>query len=128
VIPPLADWRGEHVATVTLDHFENLASYAKTAKATGAERDFVLTIEEPLESGRIALYLNGAESKFRDECLAYFTLSRPTLTDPLFLGLRPWGQAPLGDVGERGGVTVIAGWEPITDLDSPVPFIYIRGE
>lgn len=128
-IPPLASWRGEHIATVTVDRFDTLAPYAKIPKSTGAEHDFVFMIEEPLESGRLALYLNGAAQAFGDDCSVFFTLTRPTLSRPLYLGIRPWGQEPMGETTERGGVTAIAGWDPSTaTIETVAPFIYIRGE
>lgn len=129
MIPPLESWRGEHIATVTVDRFDTLGPYEKVAKQTGPEQDLVFGIEEPLESGRLALYLNGDGERFVAECSMWFTLRRPTLERPIHLGIRPWPQSPMGESIERGGVTAVAGWDPAAGVTGgPLPFIYVRGE
>jgi hypothetical protein len=128
-MPPLADLRGEHVATVLVDTFDGLARFEATPKNTGTEQDFVFQVEEPLESGRIAFYVNGAEPTFGDDCPIVLTLNRPSLPGPVHLGLRAWPQEPLGDESAKTGVTVIAGWDPTTaKTTAKAQFLFIRGE
>lgn len=128
-IPPLPEWRGQHIATVTVDRFKTLAPFDKTPKSTGAQQDFVFIVEEPLQSGRLALYVNGAEPTFGDDCPVMLTLTRPTLKQPLYLGVRPWGQEPLGETPDKGGVVALAGWDPtIAKTEAETPFLYVRGE
>ena len=128
-IPPLSELRGQHVASISADKFETLAPFEGTPRSSGAEQDFVFVVEAGLDSGRIALYVNGEEPSFADDCPVRITLTRPTLASPLHLGLRPWGQLPLGEIADKGGVTVTSGWNPLTALgESSMQFLYIRGE
>jgi hypothetical protein len=94
-IPPLSELRGQHVASISADGFEALARFEGTPRSSGAEQDFVFVVEPGLDSGRIALYVNGEEPSFGDDCPVRIALTRPTLASPLHLGLRPWGQLPL---------------------------------
>lgn len=127
-IPPLEALRGEHVASVSADRFSALAPFDKAPSSTGAEQDFVFLTEEGVESGRLALYVNGAEQRFDADCPVVVTLARPYLAQPLYLGVRPWAQQPLGEKSENG-VTVISGWDPTTARsEGRASFLYIRGQ
>jgi hypothetical protein len=127
-VPPLADWRGQHVLTVTATHFTSLPVYDRKLKSIGPIRDFVFLAEDPsLESGRLAFYINGCEPAFGDNCPVSFSLARQTLATPLHVGVRPWSQHALGDRSD-GGVIVIGGWTPsATRLEQSAAFLYLRG-
>jgi hypothetical protein len=129
-IPPLTTWRGEHAATITADTLAGLAVFDGQPRTQGAERDHVIPVEsDRVESGRLAIYLNGKENVFATHCGIVLTLTRPTLKNPLYLGIRPFAQDPLGDGTGNDGVTVIAGWTPAQALSpASAPFLYIRGE
>jgi hypothetical protein len=73
--------------------------------------------------------LNGTAEEFATECGIVLTLTRPTLAQPLYLGINPISQLPRGDGSGKDGVTVIAGWDmELTLSPSAAPFLYIRGE
>lgn len=125
---PLATFRGEHVATVCFDRFENLSPFQGAPADSGPERDLVIPVESGVESGRFALYLNGIEPVFAGgECWFTVTIRRPTLTCPLYLCVRAIPQEPLGEA-PRSGVTVLAGWNPaLADL-AHQNYLYVRGQ
>jgi hypothetical protein len=78
--------------------FDGLAPYAGPVRAVGAGREFVLIVPDDVPSGRFAIYANAIEAVFaRGECLMTFTLVRPTLLRPFFIGLHPIAQAALGE-------------------------------
>jgi hypothetical protein len=110
-IPPLSALRGQHVASVTCVRFSALALFDRAPKPGGPERDLIIPVEEGVESGRLALYVNGEAPAFPGKDAITFALRRPTLERPLYLRLTPYSQPPLGD---EGGATVIvtAGWNP----------------
>ena len=73
--------------------------------------------------------INGADQSFDDECPVIFTLTRPTLKQPLYFGIRLVGQEPLAKTPDKGGVLVVAGWDPTTALtEAECPFVYVRGD
>ena len=73
------------------------------------------------------MYANAEERVFaRGQCLMTFTLVRPTLARPLFIGVHPIAQVPLGEP-DRSGVTVIAGWNPATKATEALRYVYLRG-
>jgi hypothetical protein len=124
---PLAGFRGEHLATVCFDKFDGLPPYVGPVRTAGPEREFVFVVPDDVPSGRLAMYANAAEPKFaRGQCLMTFTLVRPTLARPLFIGLHPISQAALGEP-DRSGVTVIAGWDPATNATEALRYVYLRG-
>lgn len=127
-IPPLSSLRGQHVASVSVDTFEGLPEHEAPLSYTGAMQDHVIPIDEDVASGVIAVYINGERPVFHSaECRCVFTLKRPTLKQPLYIGIRPRAQRPLG-LPERPGVTVIAGWNPTLSNNHSISYLYIRGE
>jgi hypothetical protein len=124
-IPPLSDLRGQHVASVTCVRFSALAHFDRAPRLGGAERDLIIPVGEGVESGRLALYVNGEAPAFPGKDAITFALRRPTLERPLYLRLTPYSQPPLG---EEGGATVImaAGWNPQgTPVSEPVDYLFI---
>lgn len=123
-IPPLSELRGQHVATVTVDTFRGFPLYRGKRAALHPEFDRIVFVEDGVQSGRLAIYLNGEQPRFRasDERIAFtLTIQNQSLPQPLFLGLAPWGQLPLGS---EAGVVVIAGFDPDGGGDD---FLYLRG-
>jgi hypothetical protein len=122
-MPPLAGLRGEHVATVTVDRFVSLAPYRRKPRDTSSERDLILVSAS--ESGRVAIYANGAAPTFADECEAILTMRRPTLEGPLHVGIKAWPQNALGD---GAGVTMLGGADPSAMREGKeAEFLFIRG-
>ena len=127
-IPQLTKLRGEHVATVCLDVFDGLPEHLGALEAEGSELDHVIPVETGVESGRLAMYVNGIEASFRcPQCRLMIRLVRSSLPQPVYIGLAPKAQLPLGS-GPRRGVTVIAGWDPTLPTGAPQDYLYLRGE
>src|SRR6266851_3434512 len=127
-VPPLPDWRGAHLGTVVASHAATLPEFRGTPRIAGPERDWTLHLREPVVSGAVAFYVNGAESRFDADCPLTFALARRALSRPLYVGLCPRAQDPLtarDQVG--GGVIAIGGWTPGREGAPAVDFLYIRG-
>ncbi len=124
-VPSLSVWTGEHAATVNAVSFAGLALHNREPRQTGAERDFVFAMETPEQtSGRLALYINATSPEFATQCKMHFTLWRPTLETPLYVGIAPLNNEPLGP---QPGVTIIGGWDPTTALTTaPASFLYVN--
>jgi hypothetical protein len=123
---PLANLRGEHMATVTVERFEGLMEFKGAPSSGGQYRDYVVRAEGA-ESGRHAIYINGAAPEFADgPCWITLRLGRSTLPRPIYVGVSAVGQAPLSDRGETG-VAVIAGWNPRLPSAAEQDFLYVRG-
>jgi len=121
---PLAAYRGQRIAQLTVDHFDALPPYPHERRYDGPERDLIVVPRPHSESGEVTLFANGAEPLFDDKCQGYFTLWRPLLRGPLFVGFRLNDREPLSPAGAAlAGVTVIAGFRP--DLAGRPAFVII---
>lgn len=122
-VPPLSDWTGEHIASVSPVRFDALAPFTREPKYSGRDRDFVFAVSAE-GSGRLAVYANGHEPSFASTVSVHFTLVRPTLDKPLYIGVAAATNAPLGT---DPGVAVIGGWDPKTALKSGADsFLYVN--
>ncbi len=119
---PLDRWRGQHLTTITADSFATLADYQRVLRDTGAEIDTVTPCGAGVVSGRMAIYCNGEREEFASNCRVVFRLERVTLGRPLYLGISPIAQDPIG----TGGVTVICGWNPVRERMAEQDFLFIR--
>lgn len=127
-IPPLDTLRGEHITTVSPDAFENLPLFEGKFKKEGSSIDNIIYVPDEAINDRLALYVNGFEPSFMcSDCPNTFTITRPTISRPLYLGIKPLGQRKIC-VDTTKGVTIIAGWNPLTLSDESVDFLFIRGE
>ena len=123
-IPKLADLPGGHVATITCDTFEGFPLYSGKRDALHPDLDRLLFAEAGVESGRVAVYVNGEKPEFETpaERIAFtMTINNAKLARPIFVGVAPWGQAPLGD-GQT--VVAIAGFQPDGTGDE---LLFLRG-
>jgi hypothetical protein len=121
-VPPLSDWTGEHIASVSPVRFDALAPFTLEPKHSGTDRDFVFAASAE-GSGRLAIYTNGREPSFASPVNIHFTLVRPTLDTPLHIGVAAATNTPLGT---DPGVLVIGGWNPKTALKSGAEsFLYV---
>ena len=126
-IPPLETLRGQHVATVVPDAFVALKPFLGVPRESGPELDHVIPADDLVETGRLAIYVNGAAPAFdAANCRLTLSLRRPTLARPLNVGIKAIPQAPL-DADTFEGVTVIAGWDPTLPKDAALDFLYVRG-
>lgn len=127
-IPPLPDWRGEHIATVLAEHALSLPKFRGPRRWHGVERDLVLELRGNIESAAVALFVNGHEPVFAGPCPVRFRLGHATLETPLYVGLHLRAQVPLSEPDVPGtGVVAIGGWVPNRGPAEAVDFIYLRG-
>lgn len=126
-VPALSLLRGQHVASLSADAFDVLPLHDKPLVEAGADVDHLVPVEEGVLSGRLALYVNGVEPTFAGgNCRLTIRLQRAALPQPLFLGIKPIAQDPIG-VDFQTGVTVIAGWDPTREVGAESDYLYIRG-
>lgn len=124
---PFTEWRGQHIASVSVDNFAALPIHSKSSRDKSSEINHVIPIEGSLQSGRIVLYLAGDRPSFEEpNCRIVVTLKRPTLSHPIYLAIQPKAQDPLSD-SDFGGITALAGWHPYPSPESGVDYLYIRG-
>ncbi|HEX3035209.1 MAG TPA: hypothetical protein VHT73_08755 [Thermodesulfobacteriota bacterium] len=127
-IPPLVTLKGQHIATVCPDVFSILPVLQRKPKFTGAEIDHIIPVEDGIDSGRLAVYIAGDKPSFEaPNCRLVVTLKRPTIPEPLYIGIKPIGQKLIG-VDVQSGVTIIAGWDPTKSSQGTNDYLYIRGE
>ena len=127
-IPSLSQLRGQHVATVQCDSFAGRPEYGRRLRSGPPAHDQVLDVEKGTENGRIAIYVNGHESRFDGRCPIRIRMVRPTLATPLHVGMLPIGQDALGSALDGRGVTVLAGWDPTQrSPHSRSHFLFVRG-
>jgi hypothetical protein len=124
----LADLRGDHVATVTCSRFESLPRHTGPIRSTGSEADLVIPSDAGVESGRLAIYVNGASPSFPVPVRFILVFQRPTLSQTLFVGVAPISQRQLSEEPEAPGAVLIAGWNPrADDPSSAADFLFIVG-
>lgn len=127
IIPPIAELRGQHVASVVVDRIQGLKPFGRFPKNRGSEIDHVIPADAQVSSARLALYVNGLKASFAvDTCRLIFTIRRSTLARPLYLGIKPLAQEPISQP-EHAGVTIIAGWDPTKSSQAEQDYLYIRG-
>lgn len=125
-IPPLADLRGQHVATATCSRFEALPLFEGEPKTTGSVIDLAVPASDALESGRCVIYINGQEPVFAGAAQMQARFVRPSLDQPLYVGFLTVGQAALNDGPDSDSVIVTAGWNPgVTDVSAPMDYMFI---
>ena len=107
---PLWQFRGEHLATISIDSLESLPP-AGTKKAKPKSPDLCLRAKDLNYSRRFVLYANGESSDFVVPTKASVTMNRAGLPAPLHIGIQVYGQDPLAAAPEDAGVTIIAGWK-----------------
>jgi hypothetical protein len=126
-IPALSTLRGQHIASVTVDAFSVLSHFTGTPKPSGKHQDHVIPADDAAASGRIAVYIAGDRPAFHAKnCRIVFTIKRPTLPSPLYLGIKPIGQPVLGEPQPQG-ITVLAGWDPTGKPQTRTDYLYVRG-
>jgi hypothetical protein len=120
-IPPLAEWKGQHAASVGPEHLV-------TPKSQGQTVDHVLNVPDQIESLHLAVYIAGDRPSFEAaKCPIIITLKRRTLQKPLYVALKFVAQEAIGIV-LGSGITILAGWNPLNRREEGFDYIYIRGE
>ena len=125
----LADFRGEHLASVTLDTVDSCPEYSGEIKTSGQSRHLTFPVKDKVQSVRFILYANGVESRFRFPCQIVVEMMRQTIQSPLYLGIAIVPQNPLvEESSEKKGTTVLAGWKPRQQRNGEIPFLFLRAE
>jgi len=127
LISPLSDWRGQHIASVSIDHFSSLSEFRGSISDKGLEIDHVIPVDEIVKSGRLVFFLAGDRAAFEEpKCRLVVRIARPTIKNPIYIGIQPKAQETLSDI-DLGGITVLAGWDVATEPSEGVNYLYIRG-
>lgn len=126
-ISPLSDWKGQHIASVSIDQFSSLPEFRDSVSDEGAEIDHVIPVDELVKSGRLAFYLAGDRAAFEEpNCRIVITVERPTIENPIYIGIQPKAQDLLSEL-DFGGITVLAGWDILPEPNEGENYLYIRG-
>ena len=122
---PLLDLNGEHIATISIDKFENLPVYNKELKLYGAEIDHVIKSDNLVESGRIVIYCNAKNEIFYNTkpCNLTIPMQRSKFQGHFCFEIR--GQETLSS-DSNGGIIVIAGFNPNRQIIDEQHFLFIR--
>ena len=127
LISHLSEWRGQHIASVSIDHFSSLSEFRGSISSEGSEIDHVIPVDEIVKSGRLVFYLAGDRAAFKEpNCRLVLTIARPTIENPIYIGIQPKAQDSLSDL-DLGGITVLAGWNVAPETSEGVNYLYIRG-
>lgn len=122
---PLWQYRGEHLATVTIDNLQALPAGGKS-KAKPHSPDVLLKTTDSSKSRRFVLYANGESSDFDVPTHAKVTMNRAGLPAPLHLGITVYEQNGLVEPPE-GGLTIIAGWKRASGVSlAEEDFLWVR--
>jgi hypothetical protein len=112
-VPSIVGFRGVHVATILVEHLEDLTPFNGQVSTSGPRRSIVLDgVPSGVTGLRLPLYVNGREPKFRDSCQIIFSLQRPGLAQPLNVGLAVRSSTVRDAKGGQGGVVMAVGWDP----------------
>jgi hypothetical protein len=126
-VPPLPAWRGAHLSTVLAENFDGLATHDGAVRTEGPTLDWAIELADGVDSAAVAVYINGREPRFDAPSVVTFQIMRPTLVEPLYIGLQPRPQPVLVAPDTGGGVIVMSGWTPRGRLVEPASFLLIRG-
>jgi hypothetical protein len=121
------DLTGEHIATVTIDNFNNLPIYNKKLRFTGPERDHVIKSDNIVNSGRIIIYCNAKSKNFNNTKPCNMIISMTRLDYNVNFCLEIRGQEQLIDEGS-GGVIVLAGFNPKRQEGTKDNFLFLRAQ
>ncbi len=120
-VPGFDDYRGEHIATVGVDHFGSLPEFEGRPRSTGSRIDHVLRIRPGVWAGRVPVYLNGIEPKFpKADINIRWHVQGET---ERYVGLAVLANDPLSESGSY----VIAGWPPEQQPDQAATILFVRG-
>lgn len=127
LVPAFYEWKGQHLASVSIDDFAILRPYQEELSVSGIRLDHVIPSSELVKSGRLVFYLTGDKPSFTEpNCRLIVRMMRPTLFSPIFIAIQPKSQAPMGKKGEKG-ITVLTGWNPFISESHVTNYLFIRG-
>lgn len=123
---PVNNLRGEHIASVSIDSFDNLPKYTGKIKSTGADIDHIIKSDNVVGSGKIVIYCNSKEKKFNNTkpCNLIISMNRPLKKSLTHICFEARGQEPLS-IDFKGGTVVIAGFNPRRNISSEQQFLFI---
>lgn len=122
---PIAELRGHHVAVIHCARFDRLPMLDGGLTTDGPNPDSVFPTDDVAESGWISVFVSEAPVFF-DTPRVTVTLTRTSLLAPLYVGLVPRAFKLVDDDGS-GGVFIIAGWDPTTEVaaDEPLDHLFL---
>jgi hypothetical protein len=123
---PLKETRGEHVASVQVDHVKLLQVYSWTPKITVETADVGIGVPPDIDAGRILVYANGDENVFQVSHVHFARSVTRSDGDTVWFGFTAAANDALGD-GSDGGVTVLAGFDPSKGENEDQDFLFLRG-
>ncbi len=122
---PLWDYRGQHLASISIDSLESLPDAGKI-KGKPRSPELLLKASDIDYSRRFVLYANGEEPVFTVPVKSTVSMYRAGLPSPLHIGITTYKQDPLAS-DEKGGVIIICGWDPHEeDLMSEEEILWVR--
>jgi hypothetical protein len=126
-IPPLHEYRGEHLATVSWDRIDLVPVHTGRMSTTGEQRDYAFRVPEDVKAGDFLLYANGVENRFLTEYV-HFAIQAwgAEGAPPVYFGVTAAAQEPKGEAGE-GGVTVLAGFNARQPPEEEAKLLFLRG-
>jgi len=127
-IPLLSTLQGQHVCSVSVDELDALPAYTRTIKSDGAEIDCFVEFSEEMKSGRVLIFVNGSEPKFKTLLNPVVIPTLSSTGRPIYVGLLALVQDPLGPGNELKGITVIGGWDPTLPKEAELDYLYLRGD
>jgi hypothetical protein len=119
-IPPLSDYRGEHLASVEWDGITAAPVFIGKTRITGEQRDYAFGVPPDVEAAALLLFANGVENRFQTEHV-HFAIQAP---GEVFFGVTAVGRDEPG--GEHGGVTVIAGFDAQQSPEEESRLLFLR--
>lgn len=125
-IPPLAEFRGEHIATVQADAVKQLQVYGRTPKITVETADVTFGVPSDVEAGRILVFANGRENLFQSSHVHFARSVTRSDGETVWFGFTAAADDALGEPSDRG-VTVLAGFDPRKSEDEDHDFLFLRG-
>jgi len=122
--PSLDGHVGNEAASIQITHFERLALFEGSPRRSGPDQDHLYRTTGQVESGRLALMINGAIPDFPHQPDLLITLERDVLSSPLYVGVLGLPMRLVDDDGS-GGVLVSGGWDPTVEPDPSRDFDHL---
>jgi hypothetical protein len=126
-IPPLREYRGEHLASVSWDRIDLVPLHTGKVSTTGEQRDYAFGVPEDIEAGDILIFANGVENRFLTEYV-HFAIQAWGVegTPPVYFGVTAVAQEPKGEAGDSG-ITVLGGFNARQSHEDEGKLLFLRG-
>lgn len=123
---PLPTSRGHHVASVQIDHIEQLPVYTRRTKTTGEKVDVAFGLPSDVAAGRLLVYANAERNEFHAAPM-HFSLRVERLDGQgVWFGFQGVANDALG-LPPEGGISVLAGFDARKPPGEEQRFLFLRG-